>query len=481
MEIQTHMTSARAGNRWNLNQVWMWVLAVTLALLVTLTYWPTLNSWFSADDFMLLKLAKRVWSLQQPSTLLFDSHNHLLTPLSNLLFWFEYQLFGLNFSGYQLVSLMLHWINAALVGVLALKMGGSRKIAVLSSLIFAVAYPIQEAVNWVAAYVHLLSALFYFLSLINCLLWVNKRQSQYLVFTLVTLFLGMLTKEDLLTACAMLVLIVLWGLYEGKLTKRECVKGIALFGGIGLAYIFIVLWWHFGMSATQPEQKAYHLGLHGIANYRYLIGLLIPPPDYVPFVAFVQRLMPAQALTLYQIGSWSLLAILAALAVWTLVYGNNRQRFLIALILIAFAPFSMTTVGISLRYLYIPYAGFAILLAEFMDWLAAHIGFRRATPAFVLFLMANILTIWTWQLQMNKHGDIRSQLTYELASAYDSKNGAQSSICVFELPERHHEIQYAIGLFTVSPPPKVVFTESDCPATGALRYRFDGGSLSALP
>lgn len=456
----------------------LWTLLI-LPVLIMLAYWPTLQFWFWADDFDLLRHARDLWTLKQLGSLVWKSHNNLFTPLSNLFFWLEFQIFGFDHSGYQSVSLLIHLVNTLLVVGIAYALGESRKLALLSGIVFSTAFPIQEAVSWVAAYVHLLSATFYFGCIIGCLLWVRSERPIFLVLSLIVFGLGALTKEDSVTVPFLMLLIVFWGFSKGKLGRKNVFISSALIGISGLIFLSGILWWHFGSSGAQMNAGAYRFGLHGIGNYRYLIGLLIPPPDYIPFVSLVTRLLPSQFMLVYSILAWSILGVLSISFVWVGIYGTALQRFAVLLILLAYAPFSMTTVGISLRYLYIPYAGFAILIADSILKLQSHLDTRWLTAGFTIFISANILAIWIWQFQMNENGRVRLAITQQLVSAYYRRDREVSSICINDLPDKYNDIRDAVRVFSTPPLPELIVNkEEDCPES-ALHFEFTAAGLSS--
>lgn len=446
--------------------------AVLLALLIGFTYLPTLGGWFSHDDFDLLRLAQNVWSLERPLDFVLASHNGLFTPLSNLLFWIEFQFFQFHYISFQISSLVIHWLNALLVAALAFALTRNTRLATLAGIIFAIAFPVQEPVSWIAAYVHLLSAFFYLAAILCFVLWTTSDKSGYLVASLVLLLIGILIKEDILTAPALLILLLLFGLRE-PLKRRQAVVGILSFAVIGLVYLLVIGFWHTSTLGSSVESGVYKIGWHGLVNYKYLVGLLVPPPDYSPFVSFVERLLPEAVLNIYAILAWALVIPLALLFLYSIIRGNPLQRFAVLLILIAYMPFSMTTVGIAPRYLYIPYAGFAILLADLITRLPSRYQ-TGVTVALGLFIILNIVTIWTWQLRMNQNGSVRASVIQTVAATYDDPRNLATSICIQNLPEKFQDLSYAIPVFVTKPPLPTVRLNKHCAAQDSLQFQFDG-------
>lgn len=446
--------------------------AAVFAVCVGLTYWPTLGGWYyHSDDFDLLRRARDFWSIKHPMDFLWQSPDALFTPLSNLLFWTEFQLFHFNHTGYQIVSLLIHWINAILVAGLAYAVDKDKRLTMLAGILFAVAYPVQEPVSWVTGYVHLLAAVFYVGSLLCYVTWTDSNRVRYLVGSLALLFLGILTKEDIITAPALIVLLSFFA-FRNKLAKKQVYLSVITFTLIGFLFFLVIILWHARVQDSTVKSGIYTIGLHALSNYRYLVGLLFPPPDYIPFVSFIERLLPSLSLDMYAIMVWSLLIPLTFWFAYNIIKGSPLQRLATLLILIAYAPFSITTVGISLRYLYIPYVGFAILLADLATRLLPRYQ-RLVIVALSLFVTANILTTWTWQIRMNQNSSVRADIVRALAIAYDGRDDS-TTICVRNLPDKYQDVVGAVLLFTNRKPSPTIYLTENCPSDNALRFIFMG-------
>ncbi|HWR52743.1 MAG TPA: hypothetical protein VN428_16655, partial [Bryobacteraceae bacterium] len=87
-------------------------------------------------------------------------------PLTFISLWADYRLFGDQLWGYHLQGIALHMLNAALVGVLAVRLGMARPAGRLAALVFGVASIHFEAVVWPAARFDLLATTFTCLALI---------------------------------------------------------------------------------------------------------------------------------------------------------------------------------------------------------------------------------------------------------------------------------------------------------------------------
>ena len=193
---------------------------VAFALIVLLggaMYSNSLNNSFQLDDdiFIIHNLAVRsIWNWP---ALWSNFNTRFITGLS---FAFNYQIGGLKVSGYHVVNLLLHFMNAFLVfafvrqlfqtpffsGQKSPEKGQPALTAVLTALIF-LAHPLQtQAVNYISQRAAVLAAFFYLLSLVFYLKWSRFAQREYYIAALVTAVLAMFSKELSFTLPLMLLI-----------------------------------------------------------------------------------------------------------------------------------------------------------------------------------------------------------------------------------------------------------------------------------
>ena len=132
-----------------------------------------------------------------------DYYRPLLTYsiVVDSLFW------GVNPFGFHLTNLLLHALNAILVGHIIMRLAGpgKRYPALLGALVFAL-HPIHpEAVSWIAGRVDVLSA-FFFLLTIRCYLayrWTGR--GRHLLLSMVAMGLGLVSKESVVVTPVVLL------------------------------------------------------------------------------------------------------------------------------------------------------------------------------------------------------------------------------------------------------------------------------------
>jgi tetratricopeptide (TPR) repeat protein len=219
-----------------------WLPGLLLIAATVLAYQPAWHAGFIWDDDVYVTRnplltapdgLRRIWfSLDAPSQ---------YCPLVYTSFRLERPFWGLNPSGYHLVNILLHAANALLVWRLL------RRLAVpgawLAAALFAL-HPVHvESVAWITERKNVLSLLFYLLSL---LAWVDfveeqpKRLWRYYAQAVAFYSLALFSKTTACTLPAALVL-VLW--LKHKPIGRSRLLQLVPFVALGLGMGLLTMWW----------------------------------------------------------------------------------------------------------------------------------------------------------------------------------------------------------------------------------------------
>jgi tetratricopeptide (TPR) repeat protein len=159
-------------------------------------------------------------------------------PLVFTTFWVEYQIWGLHPAGYHVINIILHAMNAALIGLILrlMRVRGGWWVALL----FAV-HPVHvESVAWVTERKNVLSGLFYLLSFHTYLRYELSARRGLFITALLFFFLALLSK----TVAASLPLALLLALYymKKKLKVADGLRLLPFFGlsvAMGLVTVFL--------------------------------------------------------------------------------------------------------------------------------------------------------------------------------------------------------------------------------------------------
>src|SRR5215467_12048842 len=218
------------------------IFAVVLTAITILAYRPAWHGGFlwDDDDYIIkneLLTARdgwqRIWfSLDSPSQYF---------PLTYSTFRIEHALWGLNTTGYHWVNLLLHVGNALLVwAVLArLKVPGSW----LAATIFAL-HPVQvESVAWITERKNVLMGVFFLLTLLAWIAFIDERTNWPRRFYGLALILYVLVLSAKTTACTLpaALLLILW--LQNKPINWERLLQIVPFLVLGLGMGLIAVWW----------------------------------------------------------------------------------------------------------------------------------------------------------------------------------------------------------------------------------------------
>ncbi len=136
-------------------------------------------------------------------------------PLSQQVYFFlNYKLFGLSPVGYHAGNIAFHFFNSVLVYLILVRVTGRRMASLLGASFFVGSRVHLVSVFWVSGFTEVGGAFFYLLSLYLVLLFSQSKGKSYLALSCVTLVLGLLSKETLVTFPAVAGL-YLW-LAEGR-------------------------------------------------------------------------------------------------------------------------------------------------------------------------------------------------------------------------------------------------------------------------
>jgi hypothetical protein len=199
-------------------------------------------------------------------------------------------------------------------------------------------------VVWVAAITDLLPATWYFLALWMYLLFLQGRGGLFYAISLAAFLACLLTHESSATLLPMIVVLEALTMVEsegrirptsfGTLAKRYAPFALLLAAYLAVEYIV-------NSRSYLMTEGRYQVGWHAVTH-----GL-----DYLISLAMGVHNMASRAL-----------AIVAVAAL--LVLGTPRVRFWVVWIIVTIVPSTFFTWQNSSRYLYLPAAGFAMLLAE---------------------------------------------------------------------------------------------------------------------
>ena len=342
-----------------------WKILLLIAV-TSLAFFPSLNNEFvNWDDIVYIMNNDMITSfswlnLWKIFSTYFMGNYH---PFIHLSFSIDFLLFKFAAPGYHLHNLLLHIGNSILVYVFFFHLlKKNATIAVVIALLFAIHPMHVESVAWVSERKDLLYTMYFFLSLISYLLYLQKGKISFFILALIFFLFSLLSKAQAVTLPFALILTdyFLARKFDWKIVLQKIP--------------FIILSLFFGIIAVFAQKATNFINPMGIPLYEslfyapygfciYLIKFLLP---------FYQTAVYAYPVTLqgtvpFYIYFSPLIFIAFAFAIWKTYKEDRHITFgLLFFLSTIFPVLQFLPVGpaiIAERYTYIPYIGLAAIAA----------------------------------------------------------------------------------------------------------------------
>ena len=255
--------------------------AAVIMLLTVAAYLPAFRCGFIWDDGILLvenpmvKAAGGFHRLWLPTELPHDPGSAVsYYPLISSLWWIEWRLWGNDPTGYHVVNVLLHAVNAVLVWLVL------RRLTVpgawVAGLVFAV-HPVNVAtVAWISEQKNTLSMLFSAVAILLYLRFDEGGRWRWYGLSLAAFLLAMLSKSAVVMLPVVLLGCVWW--MRGRAGWKDLLRGAPFFGlslVLGLLTMSIE---HRALAerAIRADSFASHLVAAGWVPWFYLYKALLP-------------------------------------------------------------------------------------------------------------------------------------------------------------------------------------------------------------
>jgi len=245
-----------------------------LILLTMLVYLPTMRGGFIWDDDKLIVRNRTVKASDGLYQFWFKAAEQDYRPVAWSFWWIEWRLWGAKATGYHVVNVLLHGIDAVLVWLVLrrLKIPG----AWLASLVFAI-HPVNVAtVAWISEQKNTLSMFFFALAILLYLKFDEENHWGWYGLSLTMGLLALLTK----TAVVMLPVVLLGCAWwqHGRLRLKDWLCSIPLFiASLVLSLVTIIQHRHVLEGVVvQPGGFGTRLALAGWVPWFYLSEALLP-------------------------------------------------------------------------------------------------------------------------------------------------------------------------------------------------------------
>ena len=368
---------------------------------------PTLNSLSNIPKMF----TQGVWQFLNVSDV--SAPGPYYRPIFNIVLIINRHLFGLEVTGWHLVSIALHLCVVFLVYRLARKWGLTFEVAAASALLFGLHPVHSESVAWVSAIPDPLAAVFILSSLLLYERYyysagIRKPVDRYA--SVVLALLAMASKEVAVIYPVFLVAREMLGRPRenySELATRLLKRTAPFFGAV---VVYLLMRYYVLGFLRQDEPKSI-----GIPFFRVLITIPSVLFSYVrmlvapyPLAVFYDNRY-VESMTDARFWAAALVITALAIAIWWAVRKNAPALLAAAFMIIFILPtlnlkaFRSEESLLHDRYLYLSSIGFCILVAMGFDWLSAAFSQRRrvfvgaTAVASVVLLFLTFYQNYSWQ------------------------------------------------------------------------------------
>jgi hypothetical protein len=316
--------------------------ALAVAAAIAAVYWWAIGAYFFEDDFAWLMTT---FTFRPGRVVDLDSYNHFYRPVIELYFWIAAPLFRGSPALFHAANILFHAVNALLLFLFVREATGRERYAFLSVLFFVGLPGYIEAVAWIGALAEPIGAMFGLLALWSFLRFVKSGSARWRALAWAGFALALLTHESSVVFFPTLALAA-WAFVPptARGLWRTYARWLAPFAVVLALYLAIDL--PINARNYVVGENVYRPGFHIVQNtLRYIVTLYVGRHDLPSYIGT------------------------AVVVLLLLVFGNPRVRFATAWMLMALMPFAPFTWANTSRYLYLPAMGFAMLLAESIEWL----------------------------------------------------------------------------------------------------------------
>lgn len=329
------------------------------------------------------------------------SNWHPITWLSHMA---DVQLYGMNPRGHHLTNVVIHTASSVLLLLLLFRLTGALWQSSFVAFLFAL-HPLHvESVAWVAERKDVLSAFFWFFTLLLYAAYVARPKPALYLFALFSFVLGLMSKPMLVTLPVVMLLIDFWPLHRWQHEKLRPISGRALaiikekipfFACSILSSIITIYAQYHGGAMSSLDEMPYQVRVeNALISYVKYIGKTLWPHDLAVFY-------PPSAFSL-----WQVINSLLFLSIVTTIVIRAMRRYPYLLVgwfwfLVTLVPvIGLIQVGgqsMADRYSYIPVIGLFIMVAWGIPDLTVGMKHRQSILSMLAGVVIIVFSAQTWR------------------------------------------------------------------------------------
>ncbi|MGE5443540.1 MAG: tetratricopeptide repeat protein [Ignavibacteriales bacterium] len=331
-----------------------------------------------------------------------------MVPISMVVDW---DIWGVSPFGFHLSNIIFHSISTVIFYFLVLVVlgefgvDGKESVAFLSSILFALHPMHVESVSWVAGRTDVLCGLFFFLAFTFHIL--SYRKLRLLVLSALCFFLSLISKE---VALAFPIVALGFDLLNRRRANQAIMYSILRY----TAYAGLVLIYFYlrekefasvpGLSGEVVQQSTHNIYRVWevlkvlLSSYLFYVNKLVFPFDFNAFIGIVPKGL------YYLVSSTLVILILCVIGFISIKKKEDITAFSIFWIFTSLGPssliaiFNISSAPLAERYLYIPSAGYCMLIGYLIFKAGERIKNQKAVWAFI-FLLSLLYLLFSIQRQ----------------------------------------------------------------------------------
>lgn len=368
--------------RENNAQVFLILLGIAFLL-----FFPILNNEFwTAEEYEYLRKALKPDRPQAVYPTTGDAH-----PMVDFFHLMEYKLFGDIPTGYYLLNILLHAVNAFLLYLLIHLCLRDFRVAFLSSLLFVFSVGnYGKEVMYAAGVSSILMHTIFLLTVLAYMLNETRGRGKLMSpWFLITLVLFATSLINVLSSIGIIGVLLFYNIFFKKDRRRPILSPpflVLFFVGV----ILVSTQQELIANATKAYPEGSGLGFT-LSNFftnipRFLIHMVFP----IHFTEIIEEGSFVSAIFMARVWIRPLLGIIIfSYAVYGFVFGNTTLRFFIAWAFVTILPFCIYYFPgdwLNIKYLYLSSAGFCLILSTGtmkMYRVLLTRGWRRWVPIFI--------------------------------------------------------------------------------------------------